>query len=162
MRLAPRSLFGRLMLVLLTVLVAAQLLSFAIHMLERGEELQQASGMQSAQRIADIVKLLDSLDTAERRRIVPVLSTPALAVALEQRPVPPRQEESSARSALFAAMLRRFLGDPPSRCACHQAVWSRAGRGFIRRHRLGAADGGGAYFSQPGFVPRFHCGTARW
>jgi hypothetical protein len=39
--------------------------------------------MQSAQRIADIVKLLDSLEPAERRRIVPVLSSPALAVALD-------------------------------------------------------------------------------
>jgi len=34
---------------------------------ERGQLLSQASGMQSAQRIADIVKLLESLPPAERR-----------------------------------------------------------------------------------------------
>lgn len=111
MRFAPRSLFGRLMLVLLAVLIAAQLVSFAVHMHERGEELSQASGMQSAQRIADIVKLLDPLEPAERRRIVPVLGSPGLAVALDLAPRAAPQEAPGARSALFAAMLRRFLGD---------------------------------------------------
>jgi hypothetical protein len=41
--------------------VIAQLLSLAVHMHDRRELLSRASGMQSAQRIADIVKLLDTL-----------------------------------------------------------------------------------------------------
>ncbi|MEP6720353.1 MAG: hypothetical protein ABJA77_02835 [Variovorax sp.] len=45
MRLLPRSLFSRLVLVLLAGLIIAQLLSFAIHMHERGELLLQASGI---------------------------------------------------------------------------------------------------------------------
>ena len=69
MSLLPRSLFSRLVLVLLAGLLTAQLLSFAVHMHERSELLQEASGMQSAQRIADIVRLLDSLAPAERKRI---------------------------------------------------------------------------------------------
>jgi HAMP domain-containing protein len=112
MRLVPRSLFSRLVLVLLGGLLIAQLLSLAILMHERGEALAQASGMQSAQRIADIVRLLDSLEPAERRRIVPVLASPPLTVALEQGPLALRNEEpAGARAALFALMLRRFLGD---------------------------------------------------
>ena len=113
MRLLPRSLLGRLVLVLLGGLVVAQLVSFAIHMHERGELLAQASGMRSAQRIADVVKLLDTLTPAERRRIVQVFSAPPVAISLEEAPFQEQSEtaESGARAALFGAMLRRFLGD---------------------------------------------------
>lgn len=113
MRLVPRSLFSRLVLVLLTVLVIAQLVSFAVHMHERGELLSQASGMQSAQRIADIARFLDSLDAKERRAIVQVLSAPPLTISLDRGPLAAGAEdpETGARGALFGAMLRRFLGD---------------------------------------------------
>ena len=113
MRLLPRSLFSRIVLVLLSGLLIAQLLSLTIHMHERGELLSRASGMQSAQRIADIVKLLDSLDPAERQRIVVVLSAPPLAIALDQRPLAPEAEsaDKNARASLFRTMLRHFLGD---------------------------------------------------
>ncbi|HEX6265600.1 MAG TPA: ATP-binding protein [Burkholderiales bacterium] len=113
MRLAPRSLFSRLVLVLLGGLIVAQLVSFAIHMHERGEVLSQASGMQAAQRIADIVRLLEPLGPAERRRIVQAFSAPPLTISLEPRALDPQalDAEGSARAALFGAMLRRFLGD---------------------------------------------------
>ncbi len=113
MRFLPRSLFSRLVLVLLTGLVAAQLLSFAVHMHERGELLSQASGMQSAQRIADIVKLLDSLGPAERRRIVQVFSAQPVTISLDEPPLAIKGQDADAapRAALFDAMLRRFLGD---------------------------------------------------
>jgi len=111
--LAPRSLFSRLVLVQLSVLVVALLVSFAIHMHERGEALAQASGMQAAQRIADIVKLLESLAPAERRRIVQVFSAAPLTISLDQRPLDAQalDPEGGPRSALFGLMLRRFLGD---------------------------------------------------
>jgi len=113
MRLLPRSLFSRLVLVLLTVLVIAQLVSFAIHMHERGQLLSQASGMQSAQRIADIVKLLDSLAPAERRRIVQVFSAPPVTISLDHPALGAKKldADAAARAALFGAMLHRFLGD---------------------------------------------------
>ena len=113
MRLLPRSLFSRLVLVLLGGLVAAQLLSFAVHMHERGELLSRASGMQSAQRIADIARFLNSLDTKERRAIVQVLSAPPLTISLDRGPLAAATEApgEGARGALFGAMLRRFLGD---------------------------------------------------
>jgi signal transduction histidine kinase len=113
MRLLPRSLFSRLVLVLLTGLVIAQLVSFAIHMHERGELLSQASGMQSAQRISDIARFLDSLDAKERRGIVRVLSAPPLTISLDRAPLAADVEdpERGARGALFGAMLRRLLGD---------------------------------------------------
>ena len=113
MRLVPRSLFSRLVLVLLAGLVVAQLVSFTIHMHERGELLSQASGMQSAQRIADIARLLDSLDAKERRAIVQVLSAPPLTISLDRGPLAAgaNDAEKGARDALFGAMLRRFMGE---------------------------------------------------
>jgi signal transduction histidine kinase len=108
--LAPRSLFSRLMLVQLGVLVVALFISFAIHMHERGEALAQASGMQAAQRIADIVRLLDSLAPAERRRIVQAFSAPPLSISLDQPPLAASESEGGARTALFGAVLQRFLG----------------------------------------------------
>lgn len=160
MRLVPRSLFSRLMLVLLTVLVAAQLVSFAIHMHERSEALSQASGMQSAQRIAEIVKLLDSLQPGERLRIVPVLSSPPLSVSLDKGRVAAREEEqgAGARSLLFAAMLHRFLGDgrPVAVSVTGSAPLEPGpGRGFMGpgMHAGWAPPRAAAhYFSQPGFA----------
>ena len=86
MRLLPRSLFGRLMLVLASGLIVAQLLSAAINLVERDSVLVRASGMQPAQRIADIVTLLDSLSPAERDRIVGILNVPPLVVSLDRAP----------------------------------------------------------------------------
>jgi signal transduction histidine kinase len=113
MRLAPRSLFARLVLVLLAGLIIAQLVSFAIHMHERGELLSQASGRQSAQRIADIVGLLETLNPSERRRIVSILSAPPMTISLDLPPVAAggRDADTGARALLFETMLRRFLGD---------------------------------------------------
>lgn len=112
-RLTPRSLFSRLVVVQLGVLIVALFVSFAIHMHERGEALAQASGMQAAQRIADIVRLLEPLGSAERRRIVQVFSAPPLTISLDQRPLDMQglDSEPGARSALFGMMLRRFIGD---------------------------------------------------
>jgi signal transduction histidine kinase len=113
MRFLPRSLFSRLVLVLLGGLVTAQLLSFAVHMHERGELLSQASGMQSAQRIADIVQLLETLSPPERRRIVQILSVPPIMIGLDQPSLAAKEQDADvgARAALFGAMLRRFLVD---------------------------------------------------
>lgn len=112
MSLLPRSLFSRLTLVLLGGLLTAQLLSFAVHMHDRGELLAQASGMQSAQRIADIVRLLDTLTPAERLRIVKVISAPPLTVALDRGPLaaPDEKTAAGARAMLFTTLLRQFLG----------------------------------------------------
>lgn len=112
MRLVPQSLFGRMVLVLFGGLIVAQLLSAFIHFAERDRLLLRASGMQPAQRIADIVRLLDSLSPAERGRIVAILNMPPQVVSLDRAPV--AEDDVSAASphaAMFAAVLRSALGD---------------------------------------------------
>ena len=107
----PHSLFGRLMLVLATGLALAQLLSAAINVAERDQLLNRSFGMQPAQRIADVVKLLDSLPGAERERVVAVFSAPPLVLSLQDVPTVAEGGAASERSRMFAARLRATLGD---------------------------------------------------
>jgi signal transduction histidine kinase len=108
----PRSLFGRLMLVLASGLLLAQLLSAGINLAERDRLLLRARGTQQVQRIVDVVKLLDSLPLPERERIVGVLSVPPLVVSLHDAPASPSAVEPDAPQAMmFTAMLRGSLGE---------------------------------------------------
>ena len=113
MRWLPRSLFSRMVLILLGGLVLAQLASLAIHWHERGELILRTGGMRQAQRIADIVRLLDPLAPPDRVRIVSVIDSPQLRVALSRTPLAPAASdpEQAERAKRFASVLRRFLGD---------------------------------------------------
>ena len=113
MRLLPRSLFARMVLILLGGLVVAQLLSLAVHWRERGEIIMRAMGMRSAQRIADVAKLLDSIAPAERRKIVSVFSSPLLRIALDGQRLAPEagDAEKEDQAAQYAAVLQRALGE---------------------------------------------------
>lgn len=111
MKLVPRSLFARLVLVLLVGLAIAQGLSLAIHAHERGLLITRTSGMQAAQRIADIVKVLEPLAAAERRKMVAVLSAPPLLITLDTAPrASVGSTENQARAERFAALVKRHAG----------------------------------------------------
>jgi signal transduction histidine kinase len=112
-RLVPRSLFGRLILILLSGLIVAQLATAYINLTERDQLLYRAGGMQLAQQISDIVKLLDSLPAAERRRVVAVFNAPPLAVSLD-RPLikaPAGSADSDFAHTMFTTVLRFALGE---------------------------------------------------
>ena len=112
MRFLPRSLFGRLLLVLSAGLIVAQLLSATINLVERDRVLVTARGMQPAHRIADIVNLLDSLSPAERDRIVGILNVPPMAVSLRDAPAAEEPAEAGGLHAtMLATVLRAALGD---------------------------------------------------
>lgn len=112
-RLLPQSLFGRLMGVLALGLMLAQLLSAWINVAERDQLLARGYGVNTAQRIADVVALLDSLPEAERARVVAVFRVPPLLLSLAEAPSLPEQAVLSGRGALFAQRLRSALGEPP-------------------------------------------------
>jgi signal transduction histidine kinase len=110
MRLLPQSLFGRLTLFLTGGLIIAQLLSAAILLQDRDQALYHAIGGHVAQRIAAMVKLLDTLDEAERRRLATALDLPPTRLSLDL----PWSDESVTderyQTALFRTLLRRQLG----------------------------------------------------
>lgn len=108
----PRSLFSRMVLILVTGLTLAQAASLAIYWRDRDEFMQRALGMRSVQRIADILGVLDSTAPEERKRIVGVVNSPQLRVALDVPPIAVDQNvESLDQAQLFARALRRSLGD---------------------------------------------------
>jgi len=112
MRLLPGSLFGRLVLILLGGLAIAQLATAYLNLSERDQLLYRAGGMRTAQRIADISKLLDSVSAEERRRIVAVFSDPPLAISLDRPAIVSEvaSADSDFRAAMFTTVLRYALG----------------------------------------------------
>jgi len=107
----PRSLRGRLILLLLCGLLLAQLASALILFRNRGEALYQASGMQVAQRIASIAHLLDGTAPAERPRLAAALQAPPLYISLGRPGLPGQSPETDSLAAGFRAVLARSLGD---------------------------------------------------
>jgi len=112
MRLLPQSLFGRLALILLSGLLLAQLISTLLQFQDRGQRLFQASGMQSAERIAEIVRLLDDENESERQRLIIILNVPPLNVSLTAPAWPaPQTFDADSPSAQFHTRLQDLLGE---------------------------------------------------
>ncbi len=100
------------MLILLSGLIFAQLVTAYINFTERDQLLYRAGGMQLAQQISDIVKLLDSLPAPERRKVVAVFNAPPLTVSLDRPQMAARDgsAESDVPHSMFTAVLRYALG----------------------------------------------------
>jgi signal transduction histidine kinase len=111
MRWLPGSLFGQLVLVLGAGLLMAQLLSAAINVAERDRLVSGNYGLQPAQRIADMVSLLDGLGESERERVVAVFNQPPLVLSLHDQPLVPTAAAQGWRAGVFAARLQAALGD---------------------------------------------------
>ncbi|HYW93522.1 MAG TPA: ATP-binding protein [Gammaproteobacteria bacterium] len=88
MRLLPRSLFGRLTLILVAGLVVAQLLSLGLTLRERSRLLHRFDSQRWAQHMADTVRLVEALPPGERGRVTRVVSRPHLRVVLRQQRYP--------------------------------------------------------------------------
>ena len=110
-RALPRSLFGQLVLVLAGGLLVAQLLSAAINLAERDRLLSSNFGMQPAQRIADVVRLLDNLPEAERAQVVAVFGVPPLVLSLQAAPGRPEGDAGNWQARMFGDRLRQALGE---------------------------------------------------
>jgi len=152
----PRTLFGRLLLVLAGGLLVAQLLSAAINAAERDRLLDRSFGMQAAQRIADIVALLDGLGEAERDRVVAVFRVPPLVLTLADAPRVPEGASPPWPAQMFAARLRAALGDA-------RGVRVEAREGYAPSPAASAGSGphrrDGAYGTGPGMGPGLGSGS---
>lgn len=113
MKLLPKSVFGRLVLVLMGGLLVAQLATVYINLSERDQLLFRTGGMRLAQQISDIVQLLDSLPVADRRRVTALFNSPPLTVSLERPPIVEKEDSPDADfpASMFKAMLRLSLGE---------------------------------------------------
>jgi signal transduction histidine kinase len=154
MKLLPRSLFSRLVIVFLVGLIVAQGISLTIVLHDRGEFLSRISGVQSVRRIADTVILFDTVNISERQRMVKLLSSPAMRISIS--PVPPSLSNvlqpvssESAQSALLTSILRRALGrdreirlvvlEPTGESRLNEGVW-QSGMMHGRNQSAGVAN----------------------
>lgn len=150
-RFLPRTLFGRLMAVLASGLLLAQLLSAGINLAERDRLLSDSFGMQPAQRIADVVKLLDALGPAERVQVVALFRVPPLVLSLPEAPLTAADATGSLHSRMFATHLQFALGgDRPVRVQAREGfapagpgAFAASGPGFHPESRPGSGPGRG-------------------
>ena len=111
MRFWPRSLKGRLTLLLFSVLLVAQLFSAAMHYRDRLQILKEASGYNLAQRITGMVVVLDQSPPDRRETFARAMDVPPLHVALLDQPKNFSGEHpESTRASLFQRLLRFSLG----------------------------------------------------
>jgi len=175
MRILPRSLFGRLTLVLLVGLVLAQLLSASILLRDRGQTLYRSVRADLVERTAGIVRLLDALAPVERRRLLPLLSTPETRIRLTDAPAdaqPTGVEEDSVTVAVERALRERLPAHQEVRVALWDAALAeRPSPGMAamhRRHMMGHEDPGpwaylrGVAISAGGFLIQARLDDGSW
>ncbi|MBI3898470.1 MAG: HAMP domain-containing protein [Gammaproteobacteria bacterium] len=109
MRWFPASLFGRLMVVFLVVLLAAQFISAAILLRDRGAVVYEASGFHTAQRIADVVQLLEALPRDQRGVVLRAVNSTSFGVS--EVMTPGLAETTDVHAAHLRQLLHRALAD---------------------------------------------------
>jgi signal transduction histidine kinase len=145
-RLLPRSLFGRLVLLLLTGLILTQLVSSFILLRDRGQVLYEAIRQNLILRTAGIVLLLDSQPAADRQRLVSLLSGPDLHIQLSEQPVamPESGQDSRLATNLVRYQLQKRLPpDTEVRVSLEGSVMQRPGPPMHRRRMMGGMMEGG-------------------
>jgi len=107
----PGSLFGRMLSILLSGLILAQALSMAIHRYERHQMLMRSSQLQAARRIADIVNLMDAIDSEARQAVIDHFDDPYLNIGLVSSPAKfiPEKHADSSEQAFFSSTLDDLL-----------------------------------------------------
>ena len=108
MRLLPRSLFGRLILLMAGGLIVAQLIGAAMHMAERQRMIGTTINAEFAQRVAAVYRAIDHQPSAERTRLAELLSSPRQLLSIEARP--PITPENDLADNEFLQRVREALG----------------------------------------------------
>ena len=81
MKLLPKSLFGRIALLLVGGLVVVQSLTTAIHIFERDDLVFRTGAARAAARIGDVVRVLDAVSPAQRPRIMDAIADATLKLS---------------------------------------------------------------------------------
>jgi signal transduction histidine kinase len=106
--LLPRTLFGRLVLLMATGLISAQLIGATLHLAERQRTISTTVSYEFAQRVAAVYRAVDTQRGDERSHLAELLSTPRqILTVVENSPV---VAESSPVNVEFLARVREVLG----------------------------------------------------
>ena len=114
MRLVPRTLFGRTLLILAVGLLLAQASAVALNLFDRGRAVYRLTATQIAARIAQNARILNLLTPAERPKVVASIDGRHLRVYLSPQPVPVSRglAEHDPYERTFVELLRAQLGAP--------------------------------------------------
>ncbi len=111
MRLLPRSLYGRSLLVLAAGLLLAEVTSQTLNFFDRGSGVYRLAAQQTARRIAESARILNRLPAAQRGMVIEEMNGPTFSVVLSAKPVELGEgfaEHDSYERAL-SALLKLYL-----------------------------------------------------
>jgi signal transduction histidine kinase len=111
MRLLPRSLYGRTLLVLAAGLLLAEVASQVVNFFDRGSGVYRLAAQQTARRIAESARILSRLPAAQRAAVIDEMNGPTFSVALGGSPVDVGQgyAEHDRYERALAALVRHYL-----------------------------------------------------
>lgn len=108
MRPWPPTLFGRLLLIFLGGLALAQAMNMALYWRDRDSHAFRISTARTAQRVIDLVEVMNLLAPAERTRLTTSLNAPGFRMTLGGRSAP-AASQSEELAEIFSAMLARQI-----------------------------------------------------
>ncbi len=108
MKAIPRSLFGRLVLVMAVGLFVAQMISVTLHLAERQRTLARSASEEISQRVASVYRALDSQTSPQREQLALLLSSTNLAASIEA--AGDERLSEGNESVAFMSILRQALG----------------------------------------------------
>ena len=111
--LLPRSLRGRLVLLILAALLVAQAVSVMFFVDERGLAVRNALGLEAAGRAANVVRLIEEAPPDLHNSIIRSADSPLVRFSLD--PTPTVDHTSHNGGDVMAARLRSILGQLPNR-----------------------------------------------
>ncbi|MFZ1103366.1 MAG: ATP-binding protein [Hyphomicrobiaceae bacterium] len=125
-RLLPKSLFGQTLLILLAGLVVSHAVGSWIYTADREQAVSAVGGFATAQRIANLTRLIQETPADARARLVAALSDQGFRVALSaEAPGLPSSEGDAAAGAI-----RSYLADHLSLGSARQPrVWASIAEG---------------------------------
>lgn len=149
MRLLPRSLFGRLVLILVLGLLLTQFLSTGLLLRDRIAVIRENTGIQLIQRVASLVYLLEDTPVVERARIVRAFSTTQFRTSLADSPLPLSTKAIPANH--LELLLRQALSEhTPIQVAINPLhPISEQDRAAWREHRERRDEGLGRHSGDP-------------
>ena len=107
-RFLPKSLFGRILSILLLGLVVSHAVGSLIYVMDREQAVRAVGGFAAAQRIANLTKLVQEVPRDWRERIVGGLSDQSFRVSLSTQPPP---IGASTGDATVERAIQAYLAD---------------------------------------------------
>ncbi|MEQ1636785.1 MAG: ATP-binding protein [Methylococcales bacterium] len=110
-----RTLFSRMVGLLLLGLILAQVLNNSIHEYQHSQMADQASQIQAARRVADVIRLMSPLQPEIKQAIVKQFHDPSLRIQLAKKPLQANRtgEPNNPKFKLFRLTLYALLGNQP-------------------------------------------------